>query len=51
MSDLIPLACFAGLVLATVGLIGVCEWLRAATTPVGDRTASIASTSRSEVTR
>lgn len=33
MNDLIPIAVFIGCLLATFGLIRVCDWLRPATSP------------------
>lgn len=37
MNDLIPIAVFVGCLLATLGLVRVCEWLRpASSTPQPD---------------
>lgn len=33
MNDLIPMAIFVGCLLATLGLVRVCEWLRPASSP------------------
>jgi len=51
MSDLIPIAIFVGCMLATFGLLRLCEWLRppaASTTHRADQAGAIAANTRHE---
>jgi hypothetical protein len=45
MNDLIPIAVFVGCLLATFGLVRVCEWLRPATSAQRSRSGAASASS------